>query len=764
MKLNFPPVSGRKSQGRCSPGGPVLYAAAVLAAIFCASSVRAHEPKLKEAPQPAFSEKRIPPAKPHPQSPVTDGTWQTLSYLMPINPIHVTLMHDGQILVVAGSENDPPEHQAGEYYAAVWNTQTGTITVQTLLWDLFCNGMLDLGDGRPIIVGGSEDVAPPYGDYRASIFDPATQKFNEVESMADGRWYATVTNLGDGTFMAFSGLAATTPTPSPTPTPTPTSTPLTPNSMVPPPSGAGRDDDGGGNNINKTVEFYKIGTGWSVPYTAPWTPPLYPRMHLLPNGKVFCSGDQITSNMFTPSTQTWALNYARTVYTRNRKGGSSVLLPLSPATGYQPKVMILGGDSPNATATAEIIDLSVPNAAWRSVAPMSLPRTRMNAVILPTGKILALGGSAVDEDPTTASLAADLFDPATETWTSAGVATYPRLYHSCALLMPDGTVEVVGSNPVKGTYEPHIELYSPAYLFALDGHGHVIPAVRPVITSAPTEVGYGSTFTIETPDYANISSAVLVRDGSSTHSFDFEQRLIQLSFTASNGALTATSPPTGFIAPPGYYMLFILNQSGVPSLAQFVQLSATPTDLPPTGSIDLPTGDVTIIAGDSVNFSGSATDPDNGIASYSWIFPEGIPASSSVADPGLVCFNEAGTYVVSMTAIDASGVNDPSPPTRTITVQSNDPIVLSFTRPKSGALVHGRKISISLSAANTQGSSNTFTCSVDGTQIGTQTVSGTTATFTWRTARYALGAHTLSATITDANGRTGTASEPVTLQ
>ncbi|PYI96266.1 MAG: hypothetical protein DMF00_15125 [Verrucomicrobia bacterium] len=751
MKLNFPPVPGRKSQGRCAPGAAVLSAAAVLAAIFCASSLRAHEPKLKEAPQPAFNEARIPTAAPHPQSPVTDGSWETLSYLMPINPIHVNLMHDGQILVVAGSENDPPEHQAGEYYAAVWNTQTGTITVQTLLWDLFCNGMLDLGDGRPLIVGGSEAVAPPYGDYRASIFDPATQKFNQVESMADGRWYATVTNLGDGTFMAFSGLAE-----SETPSPTPTATPV--------PRGAAPDDDGGGNNINKTVEFYKIGTGWSVPYTAPWTPPLYPRMHLLPNGKVFCSGDQTVSNMFTPSTQTWALNYARTVYTRNRKGGSSVLLPLSPATGYLPKIMIMGGDTPNATATAEIIDLSVPNAAWRSVAPMSLPRTRMNAVILPTGKVLALGGSAVDEDGTTASLAADLFDPATETWTSAGVATYPRLYHSCALLMPDGTVEVVGSNPKKGTYEQHIELYSPAYLFALDGHGHVIPAVRPVITSAPAEVGYGSTFTIETPDSASISSAVLVRDGSSTHSFDFEQRLIELSFTAANGVLTATSPPTGFLAPPGYYMLFILNQSGVPSVAQFIQLSPTPTDLPPKGSIDLPTGDVTIIAGDSVNFAGSATDPDDPVASYAWIFPEGEPESSSVPNPGLVCFPEAGTYVVSMTAIDASGVNDPSPPTRTIIVQSNDPIVLSFTRPQSGALVHGRRISISLSATNTQGFSNTFTCSVDGTQIGTTTVSGTTATFTWATKHYALGAHTLSATVTDANGRTGTASEPVTLQ
>ena len=670
---------------------------------------------------------------------VTDGLWETLPYLMPINPIHVNLMHDGQILVVAGSENNPSEHDMGQYYAAVWNTQTGAITVQPLLWDLFCNGMLDLGDGRPIIVGGSEALAPPYGDYRASIFDPATQKFNQAETMADGRWYATVTNLGDGTFMAFSGLESV--------------------------GGKAPDDDGGGRGVvNKTVEFYKIGSGWSAPYTAPWVPPLYPKMHLLPNGNVFCSGEQRASTMFTPSTQTWTLNYATTVYNRSRKGGSSVLLPLSPATGYVPKVMILGGDSPQATATAEIIDLSAPAPAWRSVAPMSLPRTRLNAVILPTGKILALGGSALDEDPTMASLAADLFDPATETWTSAGVATYPRLYHSCALLMPDATVEVVGSNPVKGTYEQHIEHYSPAYLFAVDQNGNVIPAVRPTITNAPAEVGYGGTFAIQTPDYSTISSAVLVRNGSSTHAFDFEQRMIGLSFTAANGILTASAPPSGFIAPPGYYMLFLLNQAGVPSLARFIHLSIAPTDLPPKGSIDSPMGDLTIVEGGSVNFGGSATDPDNPVASFSWIFPEGVPESSSAQNPGLVTFPEEGTYVVSMTAIDVSGVNDPSPPTRTIIVQSNDPIVLSFTKPKSGALVHGKKISITLSATNTQGSSNTFTSSVDGTQIGSTTINGSTATLTWGTKNYALGAHVLSATVTDSNGRTGTATETVTLQ
>jgi len=156
----------------------------------------------------------------------------------------------------------------GEYYAAVWNTQTGRITVQTLLMGSVLQRYARLG-GTGVICRRSEDVAPPYGDYRASIFDPATQKFNQVESMADGRWYATVTNLGDGTFMAFSGLAEKE-----TPSPTPYSYTCPSRRRR-----RRRTTTEAGNSINKTVEFYKIGTGWSVPYTAPWTPPLYPKMH-----------------------------------------------------------------------------------------------------------------------------------------------------------------------------------------------------------------------------------------------------------------------------------------------------------------------------------------------------------------------------------------------------------------------------------------------------------------------------------------------------
>jgi hypothetical protein len=567
------------------------------------------------------------------QSPVTDGQWTTLPYEMPINPVHVGLLHTGKVVVIAGTEAGADEIPV----AAVWDPQAGTIIVQELLWDIFCSGMAALPDGRFLVAGGTTNYNPFEGEYRASVFDPATEQFVQVEDMAHGRFYATVMALGDGRVMTFSGA------------------------------------DEFGNN-NNTVELYTVGSGWSPEYPAPagWTAPNYPRLHLLPNGKVFFSGSYPSSALFSPSSKTWTLDVAKTVYGKKRKAGSSVLLPLRAQDGYAARVLIMGGQEPTfpmATETAEIIDFSVRHPAWRMIAPMSAPRVQMNAVILPTGKVLALGGSAINEDESTASLAADLFDPASETWAPAGVATYARLYHSVALLLPDATVWVAGSNPDFGTYQKQMEIYSPAYLFTTDDGGNVIPAPRPVITSAPAEIGYKRTFSIETPDSADISSVVLVRLGSPTHAFDQEQRLIDLSFSESApGILTATAPPKGYIAPPGYYMLFILNQAGTPSVAKFVHLSSTPTNQPPSGSITSPPDDVSIQAGQSVDFAGSATDPDGSIATYSWIFPEGNPPSSSEPAPGPVIFDEPGTYIISMTVLDNLGVNNPSPPTRKITV------------------------------------------------------------------------------------------------
>ncbi len=585
------------------------------------------------------------------------GQWQTLTTTMPINPVHVSLMHNGQILIVSGSGNYPPDTN---YQAAIWNPSNNTVTTQTIGWDMFCSGMIALPDGREMIFGGTLQYDPFHGWQRTAIYDPATGQFADMQDMAHGRWYPTPTELSDGRLLVFSGL----------------------------------DENG---ITNPQVEIYKVPSGWSTPYTAPWVPPLYPRMHLLPNGNVFYSGWTTQSQYFFPSSNTWSGTIATTNYGGNRTYGSSVLLPLTPANGYAPKVMIFGGGNP-ATATTEIIDLSVASPEWVSGPSMSEPRTEMNATMLPNGDIVTIGGSLNDEDEKTASLAADLFNTTgTITVGPAGTESFDRLYHSVSLLLPDGTVWVAGGNPVRGTYVNEVEIYSPPYLFNADGSA----ATRPTISSvSPGIIGYGTPFQVQTPTPNSISSVVLMKLSSTTHAFNMDQRLVGLNFTVGSGALTVTGPPNGNIAPPGYYMLFLLNTSGVPSIAQFVQVSATPTDTPPKGTITSPAGTVVIEPGQSVVFAGSGVASTGSIASYSWSLRGATPNSSALASPGAITYPTSGTYTASLTVVDSAGNWDPSPPTRTIQVRQPAPIISSVV-PNSGS--QGQtNITATLSGSNFQ--------------------------------------------------------------
>ncbi|HYR83787.1 MAG TPA: galactose oxidase-like domain-containing protein [Terriglobia bacterium] len=594
------------------------------------------------------------------------GQWATLPYLMPINPVHIALLNNGKVLIVAGSGNVATETNYG---AAVWDPQAGTIPTQPVAWDMFCNGMVVLPDGRAFINGGTQQYDPFHGALRNSVYDPATGLFTDLQNMAHGRWYPTVTTLGDGRVMTFSGLTET-----------------------------------GG--TNSTVEIYTVGSGWSPEYAAGWTPPLYPRMHLMTNGNVFYSGSGTGSRIFNTSTKTWSAVAATTNYPNTRTYGTSVLLPLTPANGYRPRVMIMGGGNP-ATATTEIIDLSASPLQWQYGPSMSQPRIEMNATILPNGKVLAVGGSTNDENAATASLNADLFDPNTNSFSPAGVNAFPRLYHSGSLLLPNATVMLVGGNPTRGSYEKRIEIYSPSYLFNGDGS----PAARPTITGVSSSAfGYGATFQVQTPNAANITSVVLVRPGAPTHAFDMDQRLVGLSYTAGAGVLDVTAPPDGNIAPPGYYMLFVLNSAGVPSLASFVRLFA---NQPPTATITSPTGNVTVNPGQSVSFSGTGSDPDGSITAYSWTFPGGTPNSSSVASPGSVTYSTPGTYTASFKVTDNSGAVS-QPTTRTITVTD---FSLSAT-PVSRTVLAGAGTTYTATVTAGTGFSGTVTFSVSGLPSG----------------------------------------------
>ena len=241
--------------------------------------------------------------------------------------------------------------------------------------------------------------------------------------------------------------------------------------------------------------------------------------------------------------------------------------------GFKPRVMIMGGNNGGndaATDTTELIDLSVAQPKWVLGPKMNKPRIQMNATILPNGKVLTSGGSVANEDITTAVKDAQIYDPETKTFSSAGTMEFPRVYHSNTLLLPDATVVALGGNPERKTYQPDIEVYSPSYLFTPNGQ----LAKRPSITGvAPGRLHYGDQFYVTTPDANSIKSVVLIRAGAVTHSFDFDQRFVGLTFNVVVGGLQPRGPANGNLAPPGWYLLFIVNKDGVPSVGKFVHLS-----------------------------------------------------------------------------------------------------------------------------------------------------------------------------------------------
>ena len=291
-------------------------------------------------------------------------------------------------------------------------------------------------------------------------------------------------------------------------------------------------------------------------------------MLLAPNGKVFNPGPQQTSRWLnTTGTGAWTNGPASTGGFRSY--GSAVM--------YEPgKVLIVGGNDPP-RATAEKIDLNVPTPAWQPAGTMASARRQLNATVLPDGTVLVTGGSSAAgfNAASGAVYTAELWDPAQpaeNAFTTLASATRYRGYHSIALLLPDGRVLSSG-----GDNEPNAEVFSPPYLFK---------GARPASHRAPSEISYGSPFFVQTPDATSISAVTLVRLSAVTHAFNMNQRLVRLAFSQATGGLTAPAPPAGEVAPPGHYMLFLLNTAGVPSIARIVRLSNDAVPLPAADELE----------------------------------------------------------------------------------------------------------------------------------------------------------------------------------
>ena len=258
----------------------------------------------------------------------------------------------------------------------------------------------------------------------------------------------------------------------------------------------------------------------------------------------------------------------------------------------------------------------------------------------------------------------------------------------------------MGSNPgARGSYEAAIEIYTPPYLF--DANDRLITTNRPSITAISPASGVSAT----TRPFGDLHQHIGDRlGGAGTPGLFYPclrhgptaDRLVRPRTAAalqwSRTHLNLTTPPNGNIAPPGYYMVFLLDSAGVPSMADSSSSLAYST-APPSGSIISPASDVTITAGGAVTFGTSSS-----AAKYSWVFPGGAPATSTAQNPGTVTFASSGTYQASLTVVDSSGNSDPNPPTRKITVTPHHPRLLDSGRPvrtaggpRRSRLVHGHR-------------------------------------------------------------------------
>jgi hypothetical protein len=472
-----------------------------------------------------------------------NGTWQVLPSTVPVRSVHATVMHDGEVFLMAGSGNSLSMFKAGTFKTAMWNPVTNTFTSIPAPYDLFCAGHIILPDGNLLIAGGTASYPAMTGSWHgtphATIFSltrylAGQSPWVSVPDMHVGRWYPTLVETGNGQALTVSGNDQTG-----------VRTPL--------------------------AEMFDPGQSlWSVlPIQRSW--PNYPTLLLLADGRLFYTGSAVgltASSRYQPGIWNYTTGAFQKItglpYKGNRDQSSSVLLPpaqnqdvmifgggiTNPPAGYTNP--IFGDTSPAINQTA-LIDLSNPSTAKYVAGPQMQRKMDVTAVVLPDKTVLVTNGGLFNR--TTPAYGAEIYHPTTNTIEEVASPTVARLYHSEAVLLPDGSVATFGSNPAGGSFNYQIEEFHPWYMQP--------GVVRPAAPTLPQELNHGVAYDVPPGE-----TFELLAPNSVTHSTDTQQREVDLP--VSNGQ--AVVPPNPNILPPGWYMAFALKD-GTPSVAEWVHVN-----------------------------------------------------------------------------------------------------------------------------------------------------------------------------------------------
>lgn len=507
--------------------------------------------------------------------------WEILTNNSEILAIHAALLPTNQVLMFGGSEHNASQNQSGNPAdldnSRLFNLSGGTLieTIGSPDTDVFCAGHACLADGRLLVGGGTKEWGGDHeghghnlnflGEHACWIYHPRARTWRRVRdfnkepgrSVGGGRWYPTLITLANGEVLAVAGHPFRTDS----------------------------------RHNNDSQERYAPGSDF---WTALATERLdvgvrsryYPRFLLLPDGHVFfVTPVNNACRRFNPFT---GVTVGSTI---PAPGGSlydnswdfpAVLLPLLPTDGYTPRVLICG------EATAKKIDLSLSSPAWqntsgRTGAAAGKERRFSCAVLLPTGEVFVSGGINGGSSDGDAVLQGEIYNPGinwatglysvADSWATVDASTVVRNYHSTALLLPNGRVWVGGSskNAAQGNPtsvgELRIEVFKPSYDAS---------ANRPLLSNVPLSSGYAQVFEITATQANQVRRVALTRCGSVTHAFDADQRYVGLTFRVSEGnQIQVSSPPNSRIAPPGYYLLWVIDANGLPcQQASFIRICA----------------------------------------------------------------------------------------------------------------------------------------------------------------------------------------------
>lgn len=464
--------------------------------------------------------------------------------------MHAAMLHTGKVLLIPSNERTvlwDPSAPADMSIEIVEGSVSG------LTANLFCSGHSFLPDGRLLVVGGGGGAPGAPSSIQGWKFDPTTTKWSRtLNDMALRRWYPTLVTLPDepGKIMVAGGMTDV--------------------------FGA----------LTGFMEVYSESSDRfeRINVTGPvgdlTFPPTYPGLHLLPNGEVFhvpvgfgdcnqtasgASSDPTALFSFSNPTKTSGV---WTAFANNhRRKGMSVLLLDS--TSPFVKALVIGGGDTGTSGTGQTINLDMRSPNWSPAFPLLEKRIHPNIVLLPDGTAFICGGLEAAPKPPPNGGRCELYDPRTGSIAEMDELDRPRHYHSVAILLPTGEVMATGGAGFGGcdvSRHNTIEVFKPPYLFRGD---------RPTISSVRNDVEHSAAFEIDTDDPLKISKVVLARPMAVTHQTDSEQRMISLSFTVTGPmtieAIAPAGTPSG-IAPPGYYMLFILDQDGVPSIAKWIRI------------------------------------------------------------------------------------------------------------------------------------------------------------------------------------------------